>query len=151
MAKYKYGDRVKYNGKNCKVGVINKDVNGDYIYSVVFDDGTRTVIPESQVNPASNINLANVGPAAGTCRTIKLNQPIKYISINIKLSDLKESCPVCKNTYQTMPHPIHGAKIMWSDCLTCNKTKEQIESEKHTIKTLSKEIEDDCDDFGFYD
>lgn len=155
MAKYKYGDRVRLNGYSGKVVSVFPDANGDYICKVEFDDGTKAEIPEYNLRPALNVSFKNVKPPSGAYKTVKLTTPIKHININITISkdgiEFKDYCPVCKNPYHTIPHPIHGAKEMWSDCLTCGKTKEQIEEEK--CKPISKEINDDYDDyddFGFY-
>lgn len=139
MAKYRYGDRVTVNGKRGKVGLIHTDSSGDYIYNIRMDDGTLEMATENHVRPV------------GTHLTIKCTQPIKHFNINITVGKhgIVERCPICRSDYHTVSHPIHGDKEIWSDCLKCNKTKEQIEIEIKQPKP--KEIENEDDDFGFFD
>lgn len=142
MAKYKFGDRVRANSKNGKVVSALKGISGEYIYRVKFDDGTSSRHSESHVRRSLSVNFNNV----------KTKMPsVKFSFGEITLDDFQETCPVCRNEYYMMENPILGARGgIWMDCLTCNKTKEQLEVEEKQWKEINNDIKDNSDDFGFY-
>lgn len=114
-----------------------------------MDDGTKVMTNDSHLKPVFRSSSTTAKQHA--INTIISNTKIPYFQIaEIKVVGVKDSCPVCKNEYQTIDHPIHGAKIQWSDCLTCKKTKEQLEAEEKEWKGDKDEVDKNYGDFGFY-
>lgn len=115
MALYKYGDKVKVktNGsyKIGKVISVKGDIYNGIMCTVDFDN-PPVLVPQKMDLPESFLEPHDE----------KINVFGHWI-------DTDDVCPICRQNWHKIEHPIHGGKIVWRDCLKCKKTKEQLMKE----------------------
>ena len=115
MPKFKYGDRVKVttNGTD-KIGkVISVKGNSYSGYTCTVDFDNPPVLIPQQMDFAE----------------YQLEMYEERTNVFGHWVDTDKNCPICKEKWNKMEHPIHGKKIIWNDCLKCKKTKEQLMKE----------------------
>lgn len=114
MPIYKYGDRVKVrSGSGPHIGTVisvRGNVFNGYTCIVKFDN--QQLIPPQMEFPESWLEDYDD----------KINCWGHWVNP-------KKVCPICRNEWHVMEHPIFGKKEIWKDCLKCKKTMEEIMKE----------------------
>jgi len=115
MPIYKYGDRVKIETNGTwKIGTVisvRGNVFSGYTCMVDFDKPPE-LIPQQMEFQEGWL----------TPHEDKVQVFGHWLNPN-------EVCPICREKWHTIDHPIHGKKVIWKDCLKCKKTREELMKE----------------------
>ena len=112
MSIFKYGDRVKVNTNGTdKLGKIISIRGNTYVgFTCVVDfDSPPILIPQQMEFAEEDLVLCGR-------KSTMFNRQV----------DTNKYCPVCSESWHEVESPIHGSKEIWTDCLKCNKTKEEL-------------------------